>query len=167
VVGVYLDTFHDRQRASFFFSTPLGIQGDGIITETGGEDSSFDTQWDSRGKLTDDGYVVLITVPFKALRFPVKTVAARHPRLQLGRFQPLGRRSRGRPACRRRHPADMARASGDGALHRLHRRLRHRRDRSDAAATDAGRRAAFDRAAAVRQIELAVPVLVLRPAGLA
>ncbi|MFI5078189.1 MAG: hypothetical protein ACHQRO_12640, partial [Vicinamibacteria bacterium] len=29
--------------------------GDGIITETGGEDSSFDTQWDSRGKLTDDG----------------------------------------------------------------------------------------------------------------
>ena len=49
LVGVYLDTFHDRQRAYFFFSTPLGIQGDGIITETGGEDSSFDTQWDSRG----------------------------------------------------------------------------------------------------------------------
>jgi hypothetical protein len=76
VVGVYLDTFHDRQRASFFFSTPLGIQGDGIITETGGEDFSFDTQWHSRGKLTDDGYVVLITVPFKALRFPVKTAGS-------------------------------------------------------------------------------------------
>ena len=40
LVGVYLDTFHDRQRAYFFFSTPLGIQGDGIITETSGEDSS-------------------------------------------------------------------------------------------------------------------------------
>ena len=40
--------------------------------ETFGEDFSFDTQWDSRGKLTDDGYVVLITVPFKSLRFPVK-----------------------------------------------------------------------------------------------
>src|SRR5215203_6749158 len=62
VVGVYLDTFHDRQRAYFFLSTPLGIQGDGIISETTGEDSSFDTQWDSRGRLTDDGYVVLITV---------------------------------------------------------------------------------------------------------
>ena len=72
LVGVYLDTFHDRQRAYFFFSSPLGIQGDGIHHETSGEDFSFDTQWDSRGTLTDDGYVVLITVPFKALRFPVK-----------------------------------------------------------------------------------------------
>jgi hypothetical protein len=72
LVGAYIDTFLDRQRAYFFFSSPLGIQGDGVITETSGEDFSFDTQWHSQGKLTDDGYVVLITVPFKALRFPVK-----------------------------------------------------------------------------------------------
>jgi hypothetical protein len=85
VVGVYLDTFHDRQRASFFFSTPLGIQGDGTITETAGEDFSFDTQWHSRGKLTDDGYVVLISVPFKALRFPVKTVGSQEWGLALVR----------------------------------------------------------------------------------
>ncbi len=85
VVGVYLDTFHDRQRAYFFFSTPLGIQGDGIITETFGEDFSFDTQWDSRGKLTDDGYVVLITVPFKSLRFPVKTAGSQEWGLALVR----------------------------------------------------------------------------------
>jgi len=70
MVGLYLDTFHDRQRAYFFFSTPVGIQGDGVITETGGEDFSYDTQWDSQGTLTEDGYVVLIAVPFKALRFP-------------------------------------------------------------------------------------------------
>ena len=74
-VGVYLDTFHDKQRAYFFLSTPLGIQGDGVVSETAGDDFSFDTQWHSRGKLTDDGYVVLITVPFKALRFPVKDPA--------------------------------------------------------------------------------------------
>ncbi len=85
VVGVYLDTFHDRQRAYFFFSSPLGIQGDGVITETSGEDFSFDTQWDSRGKLTDDGYVVLITVPFKALRFPVKTTGSQEWGLALVR----------------------------------------------------------------------------------
>ncbi|MEO5821775.1 MAG: DUF5916 domain-containing protein [Vicinamibacteraceae bacterium] len=72
VVGVYLDTFHDRQRAYFFFSSPVGIQGDGVITETSGEDYSFDTQWSSDGRVTDDGYVVLITVPFKAMRFPVR-----------------------------------------------------------------------------------------------
>ena len=69
-VGIYLDTFLDRQRAYFFLSTPLGIQSDGIITETAGDDESFDTQWSSHGRLTDDGYVVLIAVPFKSLRFP-------------------------------------------------------------------------------------------------
>ena len=76
VVGVYLDTFHDKQRSYFFFSSPIGIQGDGIISETGGEDFSFDTQWHSDGRLTADGYVVLITVPFKALRFPAKAAGS-------------------------------------------------------------------------------------------
>jgi hypothetical protein len=74
LVGLYLDTFHDRQRAYFFFSSPVGIQGDGIMSEAGGEDISFDTQWDSQGTLTDDGYVVLIAVPFKVLRFPATDV---------------------------------------------------------------------------------------------
>jgi len=72
LVGIYLDTFLDRQRAYFFLSTPVGIQADGILTETSGEDYNFDTQWSSQGRLTDAGYVVLIAVPFKSLRFPVK-----------------------------------------------------------------------------------------------
>ena len=72
LVGLYLDTFHDRQRAYFFLSTPIGIQADGIISETGGDDFSFDTQWTSEGRLTADGYVVLVTVPFKSLRFPAR-----------------------------------------------------------------------------------------------
>lgn len=71
LVGLYLDTFHDKQRAYLFYASPLGIQADGFMTENNGEDFSFDTQWDSRGMLTPQGYVVLITVPFKALRFPV------------------------------------------------------------------------------------------------
>src|SRR6476659_2412424 len=72
LVGLYFDTFHDKQRAYLFYASPLGIQADGIMTENGGEDFSFDTEWHSKGKLTDTGYVVLITVPFKALRFPVR-----------------------------------------------------------------------------------------------
>src|SRR5687768_948011 len=31
-VGVILDTFNDKQRAYMFFSTPLGVQADGITT---------------------------------------------------------------------------------------------------------------------------------------
>jgi hypothetical protein len=76
-VEVLLDTFHDRRRAYAFQTTPLGVQWDAIWTEaareeqtSGNWDVSFDTVWDSRGKVTDRGYVVLISIPFKSLRFP-------------------------------------------------------------------------------------------------
>lgn len=69
-VGLFLDTFNDRQRAYEFLASPLGIQLDGILTEGTGDDFSFDTVWQTRGKLTDFGYVVWMAIPFKSLRFP-------------------------------------------------------------------------------------------------
>ncbi|MGA8868589.1 MAG: DUF5916 domain-containing protein, partial [Candidatus Sulfotelmatobacter sp.] len=76
-VEVMLDTFHDRRRAYAFQTTPLGVQWDAIWTEASREeetsghfDTSFDTVWDSRGKVTDRGFVVWIAIPFKSLRFP-------------------------------------------------------------------------------------------------
>jgi hypothetical protein len=75
-VEVMLDTFHDRRRAYAFQTTPLGVQWDAIWTEatreevSGNFDTSFDTVWDSRGKVTSRGYVVWIAIPFKSLRFP-------------------------------------------------------------------------------------------------
>ena len=69
-VALYLDTFNDQQRAYMFFSSPLGIQADGITTDSGGDDLTFDAVWQSRGLLTDFGYVVSLAIPFKSLRFP-------------------------------------------------------------------------------------------------
>jgi hypothetical protein len=70
-VAIYLDTFRDHQRAYLFATNPLGIQLDGIFTEGGEEpDFTFDTLWYSAGRLTEDGYVVWIAIPFKSLRFP-------------------------------------------------------------------------------------------------
>jgi Domain of unknown function (DUF5916) len=69
-VAVILDTFDDHQRGYEFFSNPLGIQADGITTEGQNDDMSFDTVWQSRGRLTDFGYVVSFAIPFKSLRFP-------------------------------------------------------------------------------------------------
>ena len=76
-VEVILDTFHDRRRAYAFQTTPLGVQWDAIWTEASREeqtaghfDTSFDTVWDSRGKVTDRGFVVWMAIPFKSLRFP-------------------------------------------------------------------------------------------------
>jgi hypothetical protein len=85
LVGIYFDTFLDKQRAYLFYSSPLGIQADGIMGENNGEDFSFDTQWDSTGRITDTGYVVLITVPFKALRFPITADGQQHWGLSLVR----------------------------------------------------------------------------------
>jgi len=79
-VEIMIDTFHDARRAYAFAANPFGIQWDALWTEgsigTGtagdfsGFDSSFDTVWRSEGRLTDRGYIVLIAVPFKSLRFP-------------------------------------------------------------------------------------------------
>ena len=80
-VEIILDTFHDRRRAYAFQTTPLGVQWDAIWTEASREeetqghfDTSFDTVWDSRGRVTSRGFVVWIAIPFKSLRFPAKKV---------------------------------------------------------------------------------------------
>jgi hypothetical protein len=70
-VGVVLDTFDDQRRAFEFFVNPLGVQMD--LTQddvTGSEDASWDTLWDSAGRLTPKGYEVEMAIPFSSLRFP-------------------------------------------------------------------------------------------------
>jgi hypothetical protein len=75
-VEVMLDTFHDRRRAYAFQVNPVGVQWDAIWSETpheevgGNFDTSFDTLWYSQGRLTPEGYVAWIAIPFKSLRFP-------------------------------------------------------------------------------------------------
>lgn len=73
-VEIILDTFHDHRHAYAFNVNPLGVQQDALWTEGSGTgndnfDQSFDTVWDSAGKLTDRGYVVWIAIPFRSLRF--------------------------------------------------------------------------------------------------
>ncbi len=68
-VQVLLDTFHDSRRAFLFKTNPLGIQADALYTEQTGSDYSFDTVWDTWGTRTEDGYAVLMRIPFASLRF--------------------------------------------------------------------------------------------------
>src|SRR5207247_2185667 len=68
-VVLYLDTFHDGQRAYFFAVNPLGVQRDGIYSEGQEDDDSFDTLWHSEGRVTQSGYVVRMRIPFKSVRF--------------------------------------------------------------------------------------------------
>jgi hypothetical protein len=70
VIGVYLDTFHDRRRAYYVFFNPYGIQADGIYTEGRPEpDLTVDLVIDSKGTVDAGGYTVEAAIPFASLRY--------------------------------------------------------------------------------------------------
>jgi hypothetical protein len=72
IVGVYLDTFHDRRRAYYIFFNPYGIQADGIYTEGKPDpDLTVDLVIDSKGTIDADGrgYTVEAAIPFASLRY--------------------------------------------------------------------------------------------------
>lgn len=73
-VGVVLDTFDDNRRAFEFFVNPLGVQMDLIQDDVNRvEDASWDAIWESAGRITPEGYVVEMAIPFTSLRFPRAT----------------------------------------------------------------------------------------------
>jgi hypothetical protein len=77
---IMIDTFDDARRGYAFAANPLGIQwdalwtegsiGNGLPADYSGFDPSFDTVWNSEGRLTSQGYMLLMSIPFKSLRFP-------------------------------------------------------------------------------------------------
>lgn len=83
-VEVHLDTFDERRRALVFIVNPLGVQADGTKNEGGGfipgsnvapgqTDLSADFVWQSRGRITAQGYEVELRIPFSSLRYPART----------------------------------------------------------------------------------------------
>ncbi|MFN8058557.1 MAG: DUF5916 domain-containing protein [Vicinamibacterales bacterium] len=69
-VAFQVDTFEDQLHAYGFQVNALGVQQDGTWTEGTGWDLSFDTVWRADGRVTDEGYIVVISVPVRSLRFP-------------------------------------------------------------------------------------------------
>jgi hypothetical protein len=68
-VELMLDTFHDHRRAYAFFSNALAVQADALWTEGQDWDFSFDTVFNTEAKLTPEGFVVKMAIPFRSLRF--------------------------------------------------------------------------------------------------
>ena len=70
-VGVVLDTFNDERRAFEFFVNPLGVQMDLFNDDLShDETTAWDAIWFSAGRITEEGYVVEMAIPFHQLRFP-------------------------------------------------------------------------------------------------
>jgi hypothetical protein len=83
-VQMFLSTFNDGRQAMVFAVNPFGVQADGALNENGGSscgmagcgsqtrqqpDLSQDFVWESKGRVTPDGYEVEIRIPFKSIRF--------------------------------------------------------------------------------------------------
>lgn len=68
-VAVLLDPFRDRLLGTIFRVNPAGVQADGAWSEPNNTDYSYDTVWDSDGRVTHDGWMALIAIPFRSLRF--------------------------------------------------------------------------------------------------
>src|SRR5207245_2183012 len=84
-VQLLIDTFNDHRQALVFGVNPFGVQSDGTLSEgsqsrSGGltgnldvvrdtVDLSADFVFESKGRLTPDGYEVEMRIPFKSLRY--------------------------------------------------------------------------------------------------
>ncbi len=82
-IGIFLGTFNDGRQAAVFAANPLGVQGDGMMVESGASSAGFgglsvgreppdinpDFVFQSKGRVTETGYEIEIRIPFKSLRY--------------------------------------------------------------------------------------------------
>ncbi len=65
-----IDTFGDATLAYEISANPYGIPGDLLFSAAHGEDVTYDMIFESAGRITDDGWIVEMAVPFASMRFP-------------------------------------------------------------------------------------------------
>jgi Domain of unknown function (DUF5916) len=69
-VTVVLDTFYDRRNGYFFQTNPLGaIRDQQVMDEGQSNNQDWNTVWDAKGSVFDQGWIAEIAIPFKSLRF--------------------------------------------------------------------------------------------------
>ena len=74
-VGIMIDSFNDERRAFQLRVNPLGVQADAIFSQLElFEDFSWDIIWSSAGKITTEGYLIEIAIPFNQLRFQASDI---------------------------------------------------------------------------------------------
>jgi len=68
-VVVLLDPFQDHRTGVMFQVNASGVQADASWNEVNGPDYSYDQVWDSEGRVTKEGWMALVAIPFRSLRF--------------------------------------------------------------------------------------------------
>lgn len=68
--GVFINGYNDGQQDFQFYVTAANGQAHCNFTSQFGEDYTWNAIWESKAKITDNGWVVEIKIPYAALRFP-------------------------------------------------------------------------------------------------
>jgi len=81
--SIILDTYRDGQNALAFGVTPDNVQFDSKYSianansnngNNDGEDPAWDAVWKSSARITPDGWVAEMVIPYSAIRFPKKEI---------------------------------------------------------------------------------------------
>jgi hypothetical protein len=67
--GLIFNPNNDAQNNTEFFVFSSGTQADAVESPNYGEDFGWNAVWESSVKLVDDGWIVEIKIPYRALRF--------------------------------------------------------------------------------------------------
>ena len=92
-ITIVIDPFFDQRNGFFFIVNPAGARTDGQISNNAQEVSfEWDAIWDARARITPDGWVAEIAIPFKSLRFkPTERVWGLNVERQIKRRQETDR----------------------------------------------------------------------------
>ncbi len=68
-VWIGLDTYHDRRNGYLFEVNAFGTQGDALITDESSMNWDWEGVYQSQGRITEDGWVLEVAIPFTSIRF--------------------------------------------------------------------------------------------------
>lgn len=76
-LGILLDTYNDRQNAVSFWTNPNGVRTEGTVKNDMADPNadinfSWNTFWDVKTVITDQGWSAEIRIPFSSLRFQLQ-----------------------------------------------------------------------------------------------
>ena len=69
--GVFINPFNDGLNDFNFWVTAAGVQADSRTTGNG-DDFGWNTVWKSHTRITENGWVLELSIPYQSLRFPEK-----------------------------------------------------------------------------------------------
>jgi hypothetical protein len=68
-ISISIDPYHDHRIGFYFTVSASGIEGDGLMYNDTRRDSDWDSVWDSSVRITEEGWVAEVKIPYHTIRF--------------------------------------------------------------------------------------------------